>query len=316
MSIGSVTPSCCRPSRTSSTLSGATDCGSIGCAASLTMGQLRIQSGRATLEGSELNGASALPRSLLDGVERRLAAMLNVASLRHRSSGRSVPSFDGEALVDSTYRLIAENYRRAGSSAYKDRSRENWRWQSLQPQISAGNRSPEVIVERAIAAACSRLGRTDWANQVPVASGLVAGTRDNRRAIDLVRRRGERHFEFIELKIASDTPLYAAAEVLAYGCLWLIAREDKPARKCTLLDAERLDLRVLAPIGYYAGYALRSIEDAFDAGARALGNRHKTELSFAFEILDPRICADEIPHDRILLDLLDHPASAVAVTPE
>lgn len=267
------------------------------------------------MEGSELSGPTALPRSLLDGVEQRLAALLNIASLRHRSALRSLASFDGELLVDSTYRLIAENYRRAGASAYKDRSRENWRWQSLQPQISARNRSPEVMVERAIAAACSRLGRTDWANQVPVASGLVAGTRDNRRAIDLVRRRGERHFEFIELKIASDTPLYAAVEILAYGCLWLIAREDKPARKCTLLDAERLDLCVLAPIDYYAGYALRSIEEAFDVGARALGNRHKTELSFAFEILDQRICADALPDDRTILALLDHPGSAIAVTP-
>ena len=81
-------------------------------------------------------------------------------------------------LVDAIHRTMEANYARGGASANKGRSRENWRWQALQPQISERNRSPEVVLERAVAAACDRLGRTDWANQVPVASGLIASARD------------------------------------------------------------------------------------------------------------------------------------------
>jgi hypothetical protein len=185
------------------------------------------------------------PKSLIDGVEQVVIEILGITGLRHRSALHRISAFDGTMLVEAIHRVIESNY--AGTSANKDRSRENWRWQVLQPQISIRNRSPEVVVERAIAAACHRLGRIDWANQVPVASGLITSSRDRRRAIDLVRRRGERQFELIELKIASDTPLYAAIEIICHGCLWLIARGDKPSRASALLDANHIDLRVLAP---------------------------------------------------------------------
>lgn len=253
-----------------------------------------------------------LPRSLLDGVEPALVELLNITRLRHRSALQSLPSVDGTLLVETIYRAIADNYRRGDAAANKDRSLENWRWQCLQTKISPANRSPEVVVERAIAKACAELKRTDWANQVPVASGLIVGTRDGRRAIDLVRMRGKRHFEFIELKIASDTPLYAAVEIITYGCLWLIAREDRPARECVLLDANRLDLRVLAPPGYYARYTLTQLEAALDKGVRTLADRHNVYVSFAFDILDERIRPNAIPDDQSLLDLLEHPIPVTA----
>jgi hypothetical protein len=55
-------------------------------------------------------------------------------------------------------------------------------------------------------------------------SGLIAGVADGRRAIDLVHQCGRRHFELIEIKIASDKPLYAAVEIIGYGCIGLLAR--------------------------------------------------------------------------------------------
>jgi hypothetical protein len=121
------------------------------------------------------------PKSLIDGVEQVVIEILGITGLRHRSALHRISAFDGTILVEAIHRVIESNYARAGASANKDRSRENWRWQVLQPQISIHNRSPEVVVERAIAAACHRLGRIDWANQVPVASGLIASTRDGRR---------------------------------------------------------------------------------------------------------------------------------------
>jgi hypothetical protein len=253
------------------------------------------------------------PKSLVDGVEQVVIEILGMTGLGHRSALHRISAFDGTVLVEAIHRLIESNYARAGASANKDRSRENWRWPVLQPQISIRNRSPEVVLERAIAAACDRLGRIDWANQVPVASGLVASARDGRRAIDLVRRRGEWHFELIELKIASDTPLYAAIEIICHGCLWLIARDDKPSRASALLDANHIDLRVLAPSKYYAPFALKDIEAALDVGVRTLGQRNGTTLTFAFERLDERIRPDALPNDDILLGCLDQATSMTAV---
>ncbi len=264
----------------------------------------------------ETSRPSTHPTSLLEGVDHLWAGLLNITNLKHISALQKLSSFDGPLVICAIYGKIVDNYLFGGATANKDRSSQNWRWPSLQTEIATHNPSREVRVERAIAGACDRLGRTDWANQVPVASGLIAGAPDKRRAIDLVRRRGERHFELIELKVASDTPLYAAAEIIGYACLWLIARDDRPARESALLDADRLDLRVLAPVDYYARYRLTLLENAFDAGVRALGERHKVALSFAFELLDKRIRADAMPDDQFLLDLLERPAPVTTARPE
>lgn len=106
--------------------------------------------------------------------------------------------------------------------------------------------------------------------------------------------------------IASDTPLYAALEIIAYGCLWLIARRDRPSRPSALLDADQVDLRVLAPAAYYSSYDLVDLASQLDVGLRALGKREGVELSFAFKRLDDRISASTIPDDQALLRLLDH----------
>jgi hypothetical protein len=262
---------------------------------------------------SDSSETGSLPSSLLDGVEKAVVDLLGITSTRHRSALLKLGAVDGPALVELVFRQIRVNYDIAGSSARKNRSRENWRWQSLQPQIAPHNRSPEVAVERAIAAACARMGRTDWANQVPVASGLMDGASGGRRAIDLVRRRGERHFEFIELKIDSDTPLYAAVEIIGYACPWIIAKGDRPAHASAILDSERVDLRVLAPADYYSSFALSALNSALNNGVSALGLRHGVTLSFAFEQLDARIKAVAMLSDDELLNCFDHNAAVNGV---
>ncbi|MCL6740734.1 hypothetical protein LZ518_06255 [Sphingomonas sp. RB56-2] len=227
--------------------------------------------------------------------------------MRHRSALVGLASIDGQSLVREIFDLISRNYDVAGATGNKDRSKQNWRWHSLQPQISSHNRSPEVVVERAIAAACLELGRSDWANQIPVASGLIPGAGDGRRAIDLVRRHSAQHFELIELKIASDTPLYAAVEIVGYCCLWLIARNDRPKRVSPLLEATEIGLSVLAPTGYYERYSLADVERSFDQGIAALGRSHGIAMSFSFLLLDDRIRPAEMPPPQPLLDLLTSP---------
>lgn len=165
--------------------------------------------------------AAFLPTSLIDGVEAAACNALGIKRLRHRSALQSLRLDSGVDLAELVHRIVSSNWSTGRAASNKNRSGQNWRW-ALQPQIGERNRSPEVVLERAIAGACVRGGRIDWANQIPVASGLISGAADGRRALDLAYRSGERRFQLIELKIASDTPLYAAVELLGYAsaCCW------------------------------------------------------------------------------------------------
>jgi hypothetical protein len=171
------------------------------------------------------------------------------------------------------------------------------------------NRSPEVVLERAIASACARLNRTDWSNQVPVASGLVPGASDGRRAIDLIQRRGERRFELIELKVGSDTPLYAAVEAVGYAMIWLLTREAAGAPISPVLKADQLDVRVLAPATFYKGYDLDAIELALDGSIRALGRDHRVPMSFGFDVLDGHALPGPHLADEELLAVVERRSS-------
>ena len=249
--------------------------------------------------------SSQVPRSLLQGVTAAACAALDVRDLRHRSELRTLTDADGRDVVSPVFRQIASNYERAGASANKNRSQENWRWRRPQMYIAPHNRSPEVVLERAIVSASERLGRADLANQIPVASGLIAGSPDARRAIDLVQQRGESSFEFVELKVGSDSPLYAAVEIVAYACLWILARFDPPARQSDILAADQLDLRVLAPAAYYSSFDLRSIERMFDAGVSTLGDDHGLGVTFAFHVVGTASISFPPLPDIELLEMFD-----------
>lgn len=162
------------------------------------------------------------------------------------------------------------------------------------------NPSAEVRLEQAIAGS-----GPGWANQIPICSGLVGPSADRRRAIDLVHRVGEGHFEFIELKVASDTPLYAAIEIIGYACVWLLARRDDAVPTSELLSADRVDLIVLAPASYYARYRLDRLAAALDGELAELGTSAGVRLSFRFEILPDALVGEARPAGRELLALLD-----------
>ena len=228
---------------------------------------------------------------------------LGIVRLRHRSALHSLVVTDDIDLARLVHTVIASNWLASNADANRDRSRENWRWE-LQSQISPTNRSPEVVLERVIAMAGKSSGSSDWANQIPVASGLVAGATDGRRAIDLGLRRGERAYELIELKIASDTPLYAAVELLGYASLLLLARRNPPKNQPELLDAERVDLRVLAPAAFYAPFDLVALERSIDRGVRSLGDEEGVILSFRFDVLPDSLSGSPLPEGTEILSLM------------
>jgi len=164
-------------------------------------------------------------------------------------------------------------------------SLKNFRWHEPQLCISKGNPSAEVTLERALMSALGAAGRTDWSNQVPLISGIAGPHAFKRRAIDLVWRQGQSCFEFVELKIKSDTPVFAAIEILVYGLLWLLSRRDRKVLDYTanpILDARELRLSVLAPRDYYSRYSIRPLAITINDGLRKLGPQHGVAMEFRF----------------------------------
>jgi hypothetical protein len=114
------------------------------------------------------------------------------------------------------------------------------------------------------------LSEAGWSNQVPVASGLIDHRLDKRAAIDLVELTDERA-RFIELKWESDTPAFAAFEVLRYGLAYLFCRVNAAEFGYTgrpLMRVSRVDLQVVAPTAFYEKHDLRWLEQGLD---RAVG---------------------------------------------
>ncbi|WP_294042061.1 hypothetical protein [Sphingomonas sp.] len=220
------------------------------------------------------------------------ASQLKIASIKHRSAiqglSRMPPAtFNGERFVRGLFGLVAENWLGCIGALTRLPSHENWRWFDPKCDHADHNSSPEVTLERAIVRAARSQGREDWSNQVPIASGIIAGGGDRRRAIDLVHRRSLDAFDFVELKVGSDNALYAAVEILKYGFVWLLSREYRARLGYSdklLVEASDVRLSVLAPHTYYSGLALDWFEAGLSQGVAALGaERQKVRLSFAFE---------------------------------
>ncbi len=251
--------------------------------------------------------------SLFDGVDRLAADLLQIASIKHRSAIQRLcltppAPFDGARLVSSLFELVADNWLRCVNALAGLPSRENWRWFDPKCDHAAHNSSPEVTLERAIVSAARSQGRADWSNQVPIASGMIAGGGDRRRAIDLVHLRGPDAFDFVELKVGSDNPLYAAVEILKYGFVWLLSREHRVRLGYSgkaLVEASDVRLSVLAPHAYYDGLALDWLEAGLSQGVLALGTeRHGVRLSFAFEAFPASFVWPD-PDARAALSALD-----------
>jgi len=243
------------------------------------------------MEGPMIPGQppSGLFAGIDDIVERHFAIgdigtrqpRVRTRSAAQRLSGAPPAAFDGQALVAEPLARIEANWRVGGAG--RRPSEENWHL-TKQLFISPHNTSPEKTLEKAIA----RVSGEAWANQVPTASGLLGGTGDKHRNIDLVFDRRDGAFELIELKHGSDTPLFAAIETLLYGVLFLVSRRHYAVlggRIGPLLAARAVHLRVLAPADYYRGWDFAWLEAALSDGlARTVADRDEFPevMDFAF----------------------------------
>ncbi len=171
--------------------------------------------------------------------------------------GKEPPDhFDGYKLISAIYNRIEKNLMRRPQ---REPSPANWKFRPTTNEgnlkTDANNKSEEVTLERAIVQRWPQ----KWTYQMPVASGLFGEHTDKRRAVDLVHIKDNDHFDFVELKIKSDTPLYATMEILGYGLVYLASRKDflgglKYGNKEPVLSAKKINLVVLAPREYYGEY--------------------------------------------------------------
>lgn len=230
----------------------------------------------------------------LDSIGRRSPHFQNREALLKLS--RSWPTRTSiNGMLKEALRAVQDNVgkgvRNAHSRGKKCGSVKNWRWVP-QKTIRDDNRDPEVILERAVARACW----PGWVNQIPVASGVMSSSSDHRTAIDLACRRKDDGIDLIELKWESDTPLYAALEIVGYGLVLLAYRKFVEtllhAGDSWFLDAKRIGLRVLAPFAFYDGYSLGCLEDGINSALRHVA-RCDLEMDFAFRRFPAGFC--EVP---------------------
>jgi hypothetical protein len=173
------------------------------------------------------------------------------------------------------------------------RSSENFRWRKPRSCYRTDNHSKEVTLERNLIKALEASGNTNWSNQVPLISGITEDHRPYPQKIDLVKRRGQDAFEFVELKVDSNNPVFAAYQILIYGLLWLLSRQyrkhlgyvDNP-----ILNAHELHLSVLAPRAYYSEYLdlIRPLATSINKGLRILGEKHCVLMTFRFTAFPKR----------------------------
>ena len=241
--------------------------------------------------------------SILDGIGSLVDEWLQIEPkgksphYRHRSaaldlSRRSSPITGTLDFLDASYARIDDNWRAAIDAGYSNPSKENWRWKR-HLDLSPANTSPELNLERSIIRACG----DNWSNQMPTASGLVGPATDKRAAVDLVYRKDPSTYSFVELKVHSDNPLYAAIEILVHGLLLVWSRENQEylrydTQSQPVLVANALTLAVLAPEDYYGGLDLQNLASALDDGLAEFGNQYGLALGFRFHQINPDSASD------------------------
>lgn len=180
----------------------------------------------------------------------------------------------------------------------------NWAWRTDAPDFKT--ETDEVKLERTIINSAKPLH--EWTCQMSTSSGIQGPNKHKRRAIDLVRKRAENCYDFIELKVESDNPLYAAFEILGYALAYIHARKNgnKGSGDYDVMCAKKICLVVLGPTDWYK-YKQRDARGAvcelqFEGLARRLEESLnklakeilKADISFSFSFKKFTWCSGNI----------------------
>ena len=185
--------------------------------------------------------------------------------------------------ITEAFQQIQNNHQNALIRGPRPPQNSNYRW-SKQLTMQAHN-SGEKRLEKLAASILN----DDWVNQVPVCSGFTWAS-EGKRAIDLARRISEHECEFIELKYARDHgganhPLYAIMEILEYGLVYLMARNN-----LLIIDADpqtylrgvnRINLVVLAPAEFFNEFEIAWLLNALNNGLAQLVERENLNIEMS-----------------------------------
>lgn len=251
---------------------------------------------------------------MLDGLSEVFANGLGVASLKQKSEFLTL--CQRKRLARGPIELLAElwskfdaNWSVSVCPKEGKPSKQNWRWFAPQVTIAPKNKSPEVTLERAFIQASVETSRSDWSNQIPVASGLTSSSSKLKRmAIDLAQLPDPYCFRIVELKIGSDTPIYAAFELIIYSLFWLRSRIDRAKLgyedRC-VLSANKLYLDVLAPSAYYADQDIDWLAKLLSTGLKPLFAAQGVHVQFAYRSFLPEFRWPYAYPDATLLQIFD-----------
>lgn len=192
----------------------------------------------------------------------------------HGSVGKSLHdapvNFSPKDLLDDLVDKFECNLKKARDSGVTlGESKQNWR--EVPPTQKHDSRKPERDFEHRLVCAGENDANWKWWNQMPIASGLVGHRADRTRAIDLVcqGKVNPLHYRLIELKVNRNAgaPLSALMEILRYGLVYYVLRKNRGEtwlKDVSLVQpifkANHIELYVLAPKDYFAGYKLGWLE--------------------------------------------------------
>jgi hypothetical protein len=168
----------------------------------------------------------------------------------------------GASLIERLYGVAKDMWRTTNGNQPRRGSLENWRFTLVQDFDEQLNDRIETQVEKRIAqiaAAGKLLAAREWANQIPVASGLLNKSADKSAHVDLGHQVRADAYEMMELKMLENSghALSAAMQATRYASLYLFSRLHRKElgyliRGNRWLDAGYVGVRVLGPADYYS----------------------------------------------------------------